>query len=313
MRRRLGIIAAVILGLCVLWFGVAPAGIGLKHTALAGSPQDYGVTFETVEFRPKDVALSLRAWWMPVENPKAVLVMVHDGGDNRSHPYMHWLGLARALFDHRYAVMDIDLRNHGESGDTPSGRSTLGVDEAADVRAAIDYVAQRRPEARFAGLGYSMGGQTLLYAAASDRRLEAVVSDGTYADARAIVATFAHAATEVPTLLFSAPFVWSAEYLHRMPLGARAVDVIARIAPRPVLLIHDADDPIVSVEHCHRLARAYPAARAWITSTPPAQRPPPPWGTHAMSYRLHTDEYVRRVSGFFDQVFASPLAPTGTP
>lgn len=35
---------------------------------------------------------------------------------------------------------DIDLRNHGESGDTPNG-PTFGVDEAADVSAAIDYIA----------------------------------------------------------------------------------------------------------------------------------------------------------------------------
>jgi len=147
-----------------------------------------------------------------------------------------------------------------------------------------------------------MGGQTVLYAAARDARMEAVVSDATYADVREIVPNFAHAASGLPTVLFSGPFVWSAQHLHGVPLNARAVDVIGRIAPRPVLLIHDDADPIVPVEHCHRLARAYPAAQVWITTSPAAS---PPWGTHAKSYLLHPEEYARRVTAFYDSVFAS--------
>lgn len=307
MKRRAAIAAGLLVGLCLLWFGLAPAWFGLAHTRLVGSPKDYGITFEAVEFHPKDAPLTLRAWWMPADKAKAAIIMVHGGGDNRSHPYMQWLRLARALIDHGYAVMDIDLRNHGESDDSPGGRSTFGVDEAADVSAAMDYVAQRQPGTRFAGLGYSMGGQSVLYAAARDSRLEAVVSDGTYADVRDIVPNFAHAASGLPTVLFSTPFVWSAQHLHGAALNARAVDIIGRITPRPVLLIHDAADPIVPVEHCRRLARAYPAAQVWITSTPPdapAQAGvQPPWGTHAKSYVLHPDAYVRQVSTFYDAVF----------
>ncbi len=168
--KRVVRVAVGFIVLVLLWFAVGPAGLGLQHTPLVGSPGDYGIKFETVAFQPKGDPLTLRAWWMPVDDAKAVVIMVHGGGDNRSHPYMQWLRLARALTDRRYAVMDIDLRNHGESDDAPAG-PTFGVDEAADVSAAIDYVASRVPGARFAGLGYSMGGQTVLYAAANDRRL----------------------------------------------------------------------------------------------------------------------------------------------
>lgn len=309
MKRRAAIGAGILVVVSLLWFGIAPAWFGLAHTPLVGSPKDHGITFETVEFHPKDEPLTLRAWWMPLDNPKAAVIMVHGGGDNRSHPYMQWLQLARALIDHGYAVMDIDLRNHGESDDSASRRATFGVDEAADVSAAIDYVAQRAPGTRFAGLGYSMGGQTVLYAAARDPRLEASVSDATYADVRDIVPNFAHAASGLPTVLFSAPFVWSAQHLHAVPLDARAVDIIAHIAPRRVLLIHDDADPIVPIEECRRLARAYPAAEVWVTSTPPAvvtqEGIRPPWGTHAKSYRLQPDEYVRRVTEFYDGVFVT--------
>ena len=313
--KRLARLGVGLIVLVLLWFAIGPAGLGLQHTPLVGSPEDYGIRFETVTFQPKAERLTLHAWWMPVEGAKAVIIMVHGGGDNRSHPYMQWLRLARALIDHRYAIMDLDLRNHGESDDAPRG-PTFGVDEAADVSAAIDCVAPRAPGARFAGLGYSMGGQTLLYAAASDPRLEAVVSDASYADVRAIVPNFAHAATGLPAWLFPAPFVWSAEHLHGVRLGARAVDVIGRIAPRHVLLIHDAADPIVPVEHCHRLAHADPAAEVWITSAPPGAATlseiQPPWGTHAKSYLLHPEEYVRRVTDFYDGVFAGGPSRAGS-
>ena len=310
MQRRAAIAVGILVGLCLLWFAVAPAGVGLQHTPLVGSPKDYGISFETVAFHPQDESLTLRAWWMPADTPKAAIIMVHGGGDNRSHPYMQWLRLARALVDHGYAVMDIDLRNHGESDDAPKRRVTYGVDEAADVSAAMDYVAQRAPGTRFAGLGYSMGGQTVLYAAARDTRVEAVVSDATYADVRDIIANFGHASTGLPRLLFAAPFVWSAQHLHGVALDARAVDVIGRIAPRHVLLIHDAADPIVPIEHCHRLARANPAAEVWITSSP-RDAAPPPWGTHAKSYVLHPDEYVQRVTDFYDRVFANGRTTEG--
>ncbi len=301
-------VAGVFALIALAWFAAAPARFEQWHTPLVGSPRDYGITFETVEFHPQDQPITLRAWWMPVDDAKAAVLMVHGGGDNRSHPHMQWLRLAKVLIDHGYAIMDIDLRNHGESDDSVSRRSTLGVDEAADVSAAIDAVAQRVPHSRFGGIGYSMGGQTLLYAAARDQRLEAVVSDSTYADVRSIVPNFAHAATGLPALMFSAPFLWSAEHLHRIPLGARAVDVIGRIAPRRVLLIHDEADPIVPVEHCRLLARADPTAEVWITYSPPEAMPRDvarsPWGTHARSFALHPDEYGRRVTDFFDRTFA---------
>jgi pimeloyl-ACP methyl ester carboxylesterase len=308
MKRPIGIAGAIVLALALAWFGFAPAGQGLKHSAVVGSPQDHGIAFETIELQPADAPITLRAWWMPAAEAKAAIIMVHGGGNNRSQRTIGWLPLARSLIDRHYSVLALDLRNHGESGDTVNG-STFGVTEAADVTAAIDYLAKRAPGTRFAAIGYSMGGETAIYAASRDRRLEAIVADSAYADARDIVPYYAHAASGLPAWLFSAPFIWSAEHLHGVAMGARAVDVIGEISPRSVFLIHDAADPIVTIEHCKRLAAAYPAATVWITSTPANQLPEsaaPPWGTHAKSYLLQPEEYVQRVTRFFDGVFDQP-------
>jgi pimeloyl-ACP methyl ester carboxylesterase len=262
-----------------------------------------------VTFAPRDQPLELTAWWMPASGAaKAAVVMAHGGGSNRSELHTDWLALAAALTKNGYGVLAVDLRNHGDSGDTAIG-PTFGPDESNDVIAAMDYLQRRQAATRFAALGHSMGGQTSLYAAARDARVEAVVSDGTYTDVALITPSFAEAATGVPAALFGGPFLWSAERLHGLRLGeARAIDVIGTIAPRPVLLIHDQDDPIVPVAQARALALAYPGAELWVTETPDAElarRDLGGFGTHVQSYRLQPDAYAQRVVEFLDRTFAN--------
>jgi pimeloyl-ACP methyl ester carboxylesterase len=316
MRTRLMRAAVALVVIAALWFALAPLGFGSWHHPLDETPADHGLAFETVTFQPRDEPrLLLRAWWMTEGIPKAGLVMVHGGGGNRAQPFTDWLQLAGTLAQHGYGVLALDLRNHGESSDTPGG-PTFGPDEANDVIAAIDFLQRRNPGMRFAAIGHSMGGQTALYAAARDPRLEAVISDSTYTDIASITPAFAHAATGLPSLLFGAPFIWSAQHLHGLALDqAHAVDVIGSLAPRPVLLIHNAADPIVPLEQARALAQAYPGAELWITSTPDAELPPAlrtRFGTHARSYTLNPAAYADRVTQFLDRTFAAPPSPGAT-
>src|SRR5436309_15014920 len=79
---------------------IAPAFLrpGADRLALVQTPRDYGVTFETVEFRPPDRPIKLRAWWMASEPAKAGMILVHGGGgDNRSLPYAGGIELAEEL------------------------------------------------------------------------------------------------------------------------------------------------------------------------------------------------------------------------
>lgn len=309
MRKWLSL---ALVALVLAWYALAPIGFGPWHHPLVGTPADLGIPFETLTFQPRDQALELHAWSMLPAGAKAAIVMVHGGGNNRSQLHTEWLKLAGTLHRRGYGVVAIDLRNHGESGDTAIG-PTFGPDEANDVIAAVDLLKTRDPGLRFGAIGFSMGGQTALYAAAADPRLDAVVSDATYTDTSSIIRSFAHASTGLPGFLFGAPFVWSAQHLHGLQLDrARAVDIIASIAPRPVLLIHDADDPIVPVAQARALAAAYPGAELWVTSTPESERPPrlhSAWGTHAQSYALQPETYGDRVATFFDRTFAPPPAP----
>jgi pimeloyl-ACP methyl ester carboxylesterase len=309
MRKRLLLgVPLLALLLAIVWFAVAPLGFGGWRQPLADTPADHGMSFETIEFRPRNQELTLRAWWMPPAAPaKAALVMAHGGGSNRSELYTRWLELAARLVAHGYGVLALDLRNHGESGASASG-PTFGVEEANDIVAAIDELQRRTPGVRVGGLGHSMGGQTMLYAMAREPRLEAVVSDSTFTDIGSITANFGHAATGLPTVLFTAPFRWSAQHLHGVVLDrARAIDIVGSLSPRPLLIVHDEADPIVPVEQARALHAANPSSELWITSTPADQLRPElrtRFGTHCASYQTYPDAYTERVTAFFDRIFA---------
>src|SRR5206468_1832642 len=147
---------------------------GADRLALVQTPRDYGTPFETVEFRPPDQPIKLRAWWMPAAPAKAAIILVHGGGDdNRSLPYADGLKLAHDLVGHGYAVFSVDLRNYGESDATPEG-VTFGDAEADDIIGAMNYLGSHHPGLRYGGLGFSMGGEVLLSRAARAARWEAV-------------------------------------------------------------------------------------------------------------------------------------------
>jgi uncharacterized protein len=311
VRRLLWVgLAAVMLVVVAIAVGPAmfqPTG---HRLALTERPSDYGLTYEAVAFSPPDRPITLRAWWIPAANARAALIVVHGGGDdNRNVPYGAGLALARDLTAHRYALLMIDLRNFGESDGTAEG-ITYGDLEVNDVVGAIDFLAVRAPMLPTGAIGFSMGGATVLRAAARDRRLRAVIADSSYADARDVAVAFTHAATGLPTFA-ATPFVWSAEHLHGVPLGRGATLAALRDATLPaVLLIHDRHDPIAPVADCGRLAAVIPNATTWITDLEQAG----PFGTHIQAYRLAPVPYVERVTRFLDGVFtADRLEPRPSP
>src|SRR5438093_6930180 len=68
-RRRWGRLFLIAGGFAILaliaFIVVAPALLrpGANRLRIVQTPRDYGVTFETVEFRPPDQPITLRAWW----------------------------------------------------------------------------------------------------------------------------------------------------------------------------------------------------------------------------------------------------------
>src|SRR5438067_13332612 len=126
-----------------------------------------------------------------------------------------------------------------------AGTFGVGAAEDRDVIGAVSFVkdAARAGSAHVFVLGVSLGAGDALLASARDRRIDGVVADSSWADERVQLermSTLQAGPLSLPLLGYEPSLV---DALVGAPAeDARARDEIARIAPRPLLLIHSADD-----------------------------------------------------------------------
>jgi dipeptidyl aminopeptidase/acylaminoacyl peptidase len=130
------------------------------------TPRDKGLTYEEVTLTTVD-GLSLKGWYLPSRN-RAALILLHGYGGNR----LEVLERAALLAEHGYGVLLYDERASGESG---GDQRTFGWRDVNDVPLAVAYL-QARSEIdphRIGLLGFSIGGQIALRAAAQSDRIKA--------------------------------------------------------------------------------------------------------------------------------------------
>src|SRR6185295_1672032 len=137
------------------------------------TPASFQLAFEDVAFKSAD-GTELKAWWVPAEQPKGTVVMVH--GLNRSRIEM----VKRAPFVHGagWNAILMDLRHHGASG---GEATTFGAKEKEDVKAAARFARERSP-GPVVEWGVSLGGASVVMAAAEDPSVAGVVCDSSYRD-----------------------------------------------------------------------------------------------------------------------------------
>ena len=157
-------------------------------------------------------------------------------------------------------VVGIDLRGHGGS----TGRSTVGRDEILDVAAAVSY-ARELGYGAVVTCGWSMGGSIALRHAALHGGVDAVVSVSAvsrwfYRDTKPMRRVHWAIETRLGRFLAHRAFKtritsdgWDLSAPPESP-----VEVIGRIAPIPVLIVHGDRDHYFPVEHPEAL---YAAAR----------------------------------------------------
>ncbi len=115
---------------------------------MVGSPADYGLHSEVVTFLSTDGIL-LKAWWLPAQAPaeppgqapaqaasRPNVILAHGRDENRSG----MLPRAAFLVRNGYNVLDVDLRDHGES---QGNYITPGYLEALDILGGAAYLRRR--------------------------------------------------------------------------------------------------------------------------------------------------------------------------
>ena len=134
------------------------------HSGRIVENPELGVSYQTVRFPTSD-GVELTGYYVPSKNRAAVVL----------YPGASASGEARMLMRHGYGVLLVDPRGQGRS----QGDINRWAGEH-DLIAAAEYL-QGRPEVdpgKIAGMGFSIGGEQLLEAAARSKAFAAVVSEG---------------------------------------------------------------------------------------------------------------------------------------
>lgn len=168
------------------------------------------------------------------------------------------------LADAGATVLALDFRGHGRSG----GDSTLGELEVHDLVAAVTFLRDQG-HAAVAVLGWSMGGSVALRYAGLGGDVDAVVSissPGHWWERGTAAMRLVHWAAEtglgrlvtrVTTGTRLRTTGWTA-------LPESPVEVVAAIAPRPLLIVHGDADRFFPRYHGEALAAAAAGSEFWM-------------------------------------------------
>lgn len=240
--------------------------------------------FSPVSFAVGDA--TIRGYFADTRNGAAVILAHGSGADCTS-----LLEQARLLCDGGYGVLLFDWPGHGAS----DGRVSWSHLERETLRRAFDVCASR-PNVdanRIAVLGFSFGSYIVLQVAAEDSRFRAVVVEGAFTTTRDLATaqggTFAWL---TDGLVIRVDRYFGMDVDHDQPL-----DVIHRIAPRPILIVTGTLDDAIPTWMSDRLLGA-------------AGAPKDLWrivGAHHGDYaNIDPVAYTDRVVGFLDRALLGP-------
>jgi uncharacterized protein len=304
------LIASELLALCYVGisFLVATQVAYAQPKAITKTPADLGMSYRDVSFLSREDHLLLRGWFIPGVLPdgqltaERTIIMLHGLHSNRAALEAGLLDLSAALAGHGFAILAFDMRGHGQSASAPL---SMGYFEQRDVLGAVDFLRSGslpypelgRPRA-IGGWGISMGGATMLLAAAHEPAIRGVVADSAFAAFVPLLEKDSVMPNAlIPSVAEAMRMLYGIDYYV-----VRPVDVVASIAPRPLFFIQGTADTVVPAWNMKLLAAAASAAPhahvlSWLVAG----------AQHIQSYHVMKAEYVNRVVAFF----TTALGPAG--
>lgn len=245
---------------------------------LYGSPEEIGLDYEPASFTASD-GVRLDGWFFPASGEaKGTVLHLHGNAGNMTGHFQHVAWLPAAGWN----VLCFDYRGYGRSAGKVSREGTI-----RDAHAALDYLVGRSDvnARRIVAFGQSLGGAIGIVLTADRPEVHGLAIDGAFDSYRRIAAWHIR---HNPLLLCVA--WWVPRLL--MSNGHDPIDCIARVAPRPLLILHGMADAIAPVNMARRLfAAAAEPKELWLVDG----------ADHYDALREHADEAQLRLLAFFDR------------
>jgi alpha-beta hydrolase superfamily lysophospholipase len=224
-----------------------------RPTARGSSPERIGLPFE-VHTVPDEGRITLEAWYIPHPGAQGIVLLFHGYAACKAS----LLHEARVLHELGYALFLVDFRG---SGGSTGQETTIGVREADDVGMAAGYVQEHWGNLPLILYGQSMGAVAVLRAVAYKQvRPQAVIVECPFDRLLATVSN-RFRAMGVPAFPCAQLLVfWGGVqqgfngFRHNPVEYAESVDC-------PVLFLHGAGDPRVTVEQARTVFSALPAEK----------------------------------------------------
>jgi uncharacterized protein len=149
------------------------SGVNIPRPQNRRTPADVSLIYETHRFASQNAA-SLEAWYIPAKAALPLIALFHGYAASKSS----LLSTAQVFHELGYATLLVDF--YGSGGSSGSG-TTIGVNEANDVAAAVAYIRPTWPNRQVVLYGISMGGAAILRAIASENmKSDAIIIEATF-------------------------------------------------------------------------------------------------------------------------------------
>lgn len=216
------------------------------------------------------------------ENAEHIFILCHGYRENKEK-----MRRFVKLFD-RDTIVLFDFRAHGASG---GEFTTFGYHEKYDIKAIVDFLRTYKSTEclPLVGLGRSMGGATLLAAAAGGLKFDALIIDSSFANLhKQVEHVFTHKTglPKIPFMFFTPHWF---EYLSGSSIADINPEEYSRTITCPVLVIHSPHDTFTPVEHGRKIYQNLASSRhIWLVDN----------AKHAQSGKKYPRIYKKKVEEF---------------
>ena len=227
---------------------VIVSGVNIPRPQNRRTPADLGLSFETHRF-PSGNGSTLDAWYVPGKDEGVIVALFHGYAASKST----LLPAARVFHEIGVGTLLVDFYGSGESS---GNDTTLGVEEARDVEATINFARRTWPNRKIVLYGASMGGAAILRAiAAEGPKPDAVILESTF-DTLLHTARNRFHATGLPSTPFAELLLFWGSLQRWFNFFSHNPIVYAHAVTCPALVLHGEKDARVSIEQARGIAQA---------------------------------------------------------